>query len=272
MQETVKDNLQEESASRYIVHIENFDGPLDLLWDLIKKAKIDITEISISRITEQYMTYIRMWETMNIQVASEFIHMASELLYYKSRALLPGEGIEDEFFVPPLPPELIHKLLEYKKFQNASRQLKERFDLQSDSFVRKNAALESGEEEEYIEVSLFDLLNAFAEVIESRETEEPGEIVFDEILVSDRINHIDKILGDKEHILFADVFSSPASRAEIIVTFLAILEMAKMKRIRIMQHRVFGDIRLMRWGGNQGDGGGAGEIPPEGAPIVDEYL
>jgi hypothetical protein len=107
-------NAPAERDEGYVLHIDNFDGPLDLLWGLIKKAKIDITEVSISQITEQYIAYLRLMEELNIQVASDFILMASELLYYKSRALLPGGEMEDEYFVPPLPPELIQKLLEYK--------------------------------------------------------------------------------------------------------------------------------------------------------------
>src|SRR6056297_984409 len=123
---------------KYIIHIENFEGPLDLLWSLIKKAKIDITEISLAEITEQYLQYLKLMEQLNVNIAMDFIVMASELIYYKSRVLLPGAEIDDEYFVPPLPPELVQKLLEYKKYQQASKTLWDMYEIQSDSYFRLN--------------------------------------------------------------------------------------------------------------------------------------
>ena len=166
----------QESDDRYIIHIENFEGPLDLLWDLIKKAKIDITEVSLSKITEQYIAYLKLMESINVKIATEFIWMASELLHYKSKALLPSGDIDDEYFVPPLPPELIEKLLEYKKFQKASGQMRDLYDQRSDIFTRQNNLEEMVGTDEYIEVSLFDLLKAFADVMESQSVIEQEEI------------------------------------------------------------------------------------------------
>jgi segregation and condensation protein A len=246
MQEPEKEELSAKESSKYIVHIDNFDGPLDLLWSLIKDAKIDITEISISRITEQYIGYLKLMERMNVQVASDFILMASELLFYKSKALLPGGELDDEYFVPPLPPELVAKLLEYKKFQNASRSLLERYELQADSFTRVNAVDEGAFSEELIEVTLFDLLSAFARVIDTSAAIEEREIVFDEILVSDRITYITELLTQNEYVVFSELFRPAPSRAEIVATFLAVLELAKIKKVKIMQHRVFGEIRILR--------------------------
>ena len=231
---------------KYVLHIDKFDGPLDVLWDLIKKAKIDIAEISISSITEQYINYLKLMENLNVKIAIEFIWMASELLFYKSRSLLPTGEIEDEFFTPPLPPELIQKLLEYKKFQKASVSLLENYEFRSDSFTRFPAQSEITENEEYFEISLFDLLKAFADVMESHRVIEQAEIIFDEILVSDRIDYIISMLKEKEAILFAETFIGKPKKAEIIATFLAMLEMAKTKMVRIMQHRLFGDIRIFR--------------------------
>ncbi|TAL38704.1 MAG: ribulose phosphate epimerase [Spirochaetes bacterium] len=244
--EEIEVTQEDAPGGGYVIHVENFDGPLDLLWSLIKKAKIDITEISISGITEQYIEYLKLMEKLNIQVAADFIVMASELLYYKSKALLPGGDLEDEYFVPPLPPELIQKLLEYKKYQTASRELRTHFEMQADSYVRENELKGMFREEELIEVSLFDLLSAFADIMDSRGEIEQKEIVFDEILVSDRIIFIMDMLRKSEQILFLDIFPDRPSRGEIVATFLAILEMAKTARIRVMQHRVFGDIRIVR--------------------------
>ncbi|HSV97050.1 MAG TPA: segregation/condensation protein A [Spirochaetota bacterium] len=244
MQENERESIPGKDDGRPVIHIENFDGPLDLLWGLIKKARIEITDVSISSITEQYIAYLKLMEQMNIQVASDFIVMASELLYYKSRALLPGGELEDEYFVPPLPPELVQRLLEFKKFQDASRSFRRMFELQADAYSRVNPVETGGGE--LIEVSLFDLLSAFAEVMDSTREIERKEIVFDEILVSDRIALITELLKEKEQVLFAEIFNRKPSRVEIVVTFLAVLEMAKTRKLKIMQHRVFGDIRLLR--------------------------
>lgn len=243
---TSGDNGADDTGQRYEIHIDNFNGPLDVLWDLIKKAKIDITEVSLSAITEQYLEFLRLMESLNIKVATEFIWMASELLYYKSRSLLPTDNMEDEYFTPPLPPELIQKLLEYKKFQMTSRTLREIYDFQDNSFTRETPPVEPGEGEVYLDVSLFDLLRAFARILESHTTVEREDIIFDEILVSDRIEYITGLLKENEIIIFTEIFSVKPARPEIIATFLAILEMTKMKIIRVMQHSVFGEIRIVR--------------------------
>jgi len=230
-----------------ILHIDNFDGPLDLLWDLIKKAKIDITEITISTITEQYLGYLKLMEKLNVRVATDFIRMASELLFYKSCALLPAAQMEDEYFVPPLPPELVQKLLEFKKFQNASRRLLEEFEAHANRFARENTYDEIIEIDDFGEVSLFDLLKAFADVMESRRDIEEKEIVFDEILVSDRIEHIRRILEERDVLHFPEIFSAKPSRMEIVVTFMAILELAKTRVVKLLQHKIFGIIRIMKY-------------------------
>lgn len=234
------------TSEKCMISIEKFEGPLDLLWNLIRESKLDITEVPLALVTEQYIAYLRMMESLNIQVASEFILMASELLYYKSKALLPSGEIEDDYFVPPLPPDLVEKLLEYKKYQAAAASLREKFERQSDCFFRKIEPAGGSDSEVYLEVSLFDLLKAFADIIDSQETIEQEAIVFDEILVSDRIEYIESVLSQHESVLFTDLFQENPSRGIIIASFLAILELAKMFRIKIMQHRLFGEIRIFR--------------------------
>jgi len=124
-----------EKENAYIINIDKFSGPLDVLWELIKKSKIDITEVSLSGITEQYIEFLKLMEEMDVKLASDFILLASELIYYKSRVLLPTGEVEDEYFTQPLPPELIQKLLEYKKFQKVTDELKNLYDVQNDVFV-----------------------------------------------------------------------------------------------------------------------------------------
>jgi len=235
-----------ERESSYIVNIEKFSGPLDVLWELIKKSKIDITEVSISEITEQYIAFLKMMEDMDVKLASDFILMASELIYYKSRALLPTGEMEDEYFTQPLPPELIQKLLEYKKFQKSSEELKSMYETQDNVFIRANRPEDLGEEEYYLEVSLYDLLRAFSSVLNASAPVESREIIFDEILVSDRIEYIIQMLKENEAVLFADIFPEIPTKPQVIATFLAVLEMAKTSMIKVQQHRVFGDIRILR--------------------------
>jgi len=236
---------REVDEQSYMVRIERFEGPLDVLWDLIKRAKIDITEISISEVTEQYIAYLKLMERMNMHVTSDFIWMASELLYYKSRALLPFDGIEDEYFTPPLPPELIQKLLEYKKFQRVSLDLKNAYEQQADIFTRHNI-IEGMDEITYSSLSLFDLIKAFAKVIDKRSNIEQEELVFNEIEIKDRIEYIISFLKEKESIEFADIFSGRPTRAELIASFLAILELSKTSLIKIIQEQFFSDIMLVR--------------------------
>jgi len=247
MQEIVDiTNNELPENNKYVLHIENFEGPLDLLWELIKKSKIDIAEISISQITEQYVAFLKLMKDLNFKIAIEFIWMASELLYYKSKALLPTSELEDEYFVPPLPPELIQKLLEYKKFQQASNQLLNKYNFHSDSFARLNKIEDLPSEEVYLNVSLFDLLKAFADVLEFQKSVEYEEIVFDEILVSDKIEFITELLKEQEFLIFEAIFSAKPTRAEIVASFLAVLEMTKTKMIKLVQHRSYGDIRIIR--------------------------
>lgn len=235
-----------ENENSYIVSIEKFSGPLDVLWELIKKSKIDIMELSISEITEQYIAFLKKIEEMDVKLASDFILMASELLYYKSRALLPSGAVEDEYFTQPLPPELIQKLLEYKKYQKVSEELRNCFEVQNNAFARTNIPGELGEEEYYYDVSLYELLKAFSAVLNSTPAVESREILFDEILVSDKIDQITQLLKEKESILFDEIFTGIPGRAEIIASFLALLEMTKTGIVKIQQHRVFGDIRIVR--------------------------
>ena len=236
----------ENAENTPIIHIDNFDGPLDLLWDLIKRAKIDITEITISHVTEQYLEYLKLMETLNVRIATDFIRMASELLFYKSCALLPTAHIEDEYFVPPLPPELVQKLLEFKKFQRASRQLLEEFESSAMKYARENRLDDIIEIDEFGDVSLFDLLKAFAEIMESQKAVDETEIIFDEILVSDRIEYIKNLLHARDVIHFNELFPAKPSRMEVVVSFMAILELAKTKIVKLLQHAIFGTIRIAK--------------------------
>lgn len=240
---TTDEKQQGESC---ILHIDNFDGPLDLLWNLIKKSKIDIVDVSIADITGQYLQYLREMETRSVMVAIEFIQMGSELLYYKSKALLPTSEVDDAFFIPPLPKELIEKLLEYKRFQKTAQHMKDRYEVHSETFSRENDFAKLIDNGEYTSMSLFDLLNAFVDVMGRSTKPEEKEIIFDEILVSDRIDLIITMLRQKEQITFKHLFHAIPSVSEVVATFLAVLELAKMHKIKVLQHQVFGTIHIFR--------------------------
>lgn len=235
--------IQNESC---ILHIDNFDGPLDLLWGLIRKSKIDIVDVSLAEITRQYLEYLRQMEERSVTVAIEFIQMGSELLFYKSKALLPSGDMDDGFYIPPLPKELIEKLLEFKRFQKTAQEMKKRYEVHSETFSRENDFSKLIDNSEYTSMSLFDLLNAFVDVMGKSSKPEEKEIIFDEILVSDRIDLIIKMLRQKEQITFRHLFHSIPSISEVVATFLAVLELAKMHKVKVMQHQVFGTIHLFR--------------------------
>lgn len=246
--ESAADNSDGGFDAPHIVQIDKFEGPLDLLWELIRKSRIDITEISISEITDQYIAYLKLMEKLNIRIASEFIWLASELLFYKSRAVLPSPDVSEDDFTKPKTPELIQKLLEYKKFQQASLDFGSTYEIQSDVYTRSNIlqSMDGDEDSDYIDVSLFDLLKAFAGVMETTPVVERKEIMFDEVLVSDCIERIVSILNEKEYCMFTDMFDGTPAKAGVVASFLAVLEMTKAEMIRLMQHKIFGDIRLVR--------------------------
>lgn len=236
--------MREESS--YTIRLDGFEGPLDLLLHLIRKNEIDIFNIPIVLITEQYMEYLRMMKTLNLDIAGEYLLMASTLLHIKSKMLLPQreEGEEEDQEEDPRA-ELVRRLLEYQKYKMAAEELIARPMLDRDVFVRLNPQEPEETQEERIEVTLFDLLEAFRKML-SRAREEPAhEIVLDRITVEERIQEILSLLREeKKSIAFHLLFPEGASRRMIIVTFLAILELVKMRWIRVFQIAPFETIRI----------------------------
>jgi segregation and condensation protein A len=242
---TLNDFLTEENQP-YTVHLDVFEGPLDLLLHLIKKNKLNITDIPIALITEQYLEYLKLMKVLNLDIAGEYLLMAATLLHIKSRLLLPvsseGEGEEEEGDPRA---ELIRRLLEYQKYKEAALELEKRPLLDRDVFIR-SAALEKEEpEEERFEVSLFELLEAFREVLERVKTESVHEVTLEPITLEEKIQEILSFLQkEKRSMAFHALFPEQASRRTIVVTFLAILELVKMKAVRIFQAAPFETIRI----------------------------
>ena len=223
---------------------EIFEGPMDLLVHLIRKNELDIYDIPIALITEQYLQYLEWMQAMNIDFAGDFLLMASTLTQLKSRMLLPvHDGDEDE---EDLLQEITRPLVEYLQMKSAAEQLVERNLLGENTFVRNPDRGEFliGSEDEFIKVGLFELIDAFQKILERIPDDHRVDMTADEISVKDKISQIIDILETKKSITFIELFTDSPNKNEIIVTFLAVLEMVKLTLIRIVQHVHTGVIRI----------------------------
>ena len=232
--------------SPYTVRLEVFEGPLDLLLHLIHKNEMDITNIPIALITEQYLEYLKLMKVLNLDVAGEYLLMASTLLHIKSKMLLPTSSEKEEEEGEDPRTELVRKLLEYQRYKTAAAELERRPMLGRDIFVRL-ALLDDPEpkEEERIEVNLFELLDALRQVLERAKPEVFHEVILDRISVEEKVQEILSLLQrEKRSMAFQFLFPEQASRRMIIVTFLAVLELVKMKLVRIFQPAPFETIRI----------------------------
>jgi segregation and condensation protein A len=225
--------------------IEGFEGPLDLLLHLIKKNELNILDIPISLITEQYLEYLRLMTVLNLDIAGEYLLMASTLLHIKSRMLLPSIAEEGEEIEEDPRAELIRRLMEYQKYKEAALDLGNLPLLNRDVFIRPFFKGEEEKEEERIEVSLFDLLEAFRKILERSKAEVFHEVVLESITVEEKIEELLLFFErEKRTVAFYTLFPEQSSRRVLIVTLLAILELVKTKRIRIFQLAPFETIRV----------------------------
>ncbi len=233
----------------YKVKLDVFEGPLDLLLYLIKRDEVDIYDISIERITRQYLEYIEAFQMLDIELAGEFIVMAANLLYIKSRTLLPADLQMAEEDAEEDDPrwELIRQLIEYKKFKEAAHRLREREVAQENLFPRipVEPDLPAADENIMVEdVGIFDLIRAFQNILKRRaaKTEDLREIFAENFSVSDKIEHLVNLTRSGVSLRFEEIFPEAASRTEIVVTFLAMLELIRMKQLRVRQDGQFGEI------------------------------
>ncbi len=236
---------QPEGRLDYTFRLEGFEGPLDLLLHLIQKNELDILNIPIALITEQYLEYLQLMKVLNLDVAGEYLLMASTLLHIKSKMLLPKSSEREEEEEDPRE-ELIRRLLEYQKYKQAGGELEKRPMLDRDVFIRlMPAEPEEAPEEERIEVNLLELLEAFRQVLERVKTETVHEVILEHLSVEDKIQEILTLLErENRSLTFHRFFPEQASRRVVIITLLAILELVKMKRIRIFQLAPFETIRV----------------------------
>jgi segregation and condensation protein A len=227
------------------VQLEIFEGPLDLLLHLIKKNEVSISDIPIAAITEQYLATLEVMQSLNLDVAGEFLVMAATLIHIKSRMLLPmadDEDEEDEGSDPRA--ELVKRLLEYQRFKDAADQLESREILTRDVFVRSAPPLEEVEPRGFGEVSVFELLTALRRVIERLPKDSVHEVSLEKITVREKMTLILDILRPNGKTLFESLFAEVKTRMELIVTFLAMLELVKLRVIRIFQEEMNGPIQI----------------------------
>ena len=232
----------------YKVKLDIFEGPLDLLLYLIRKNEVDIYDIPIATITEQYLEYLDLMTVLNLDIAGEYLVMAATLTKIKSKMLLPPIEDGDEEEEDPRA-ELMEHLLEYQHYKEVAFQLKSRELLEKDIFTRIQAEEQvAGDDSDggIIEVSLFDLVDALRKVIEKKDL--PGnlmEVNIERISVKDKISEIVILLKEKQEIIFQSVFDALTTKYEIIVTFLAVLELMKLRAIKVFQVQPHGEIRIV---------------------------
>jgi len=235
--------------NEYKVKLEVFEGPLDLLLYLIKKDEVDIYDIPIERITKQYLEYLQMFKILDLDVAGEFVVMAANLIYIKSRSLLPVHQQPPEETAEEEDPrwELVRQLIEYKKFKDAAGHLQQRELERENLFSRSPEKPDFQAERPLGEVSIFDLINAFQTVLKRLNQKEDLREIFEEnFSVSDKIELIMKMMAAGVPLKFSELFAGAASRTEVVVTFLALLELIRLKQLRVTQDQEFGEIELSR--------------------------
>ena len=228
------------------VQLEIFEGPLDLLLHLIKKNEVSITDIPIATITEQYLATLEVMQTFNLDVAGEFLVMAATLIHIKSRMLLPMADDEDDEEEEGTDPreELVRRLLEYQRFKDAADQLERRELLTRDVFVRSVAPAEEIPAPGFREVSVFELLTALKRVLDRLPKDVVHEVMLEKITVREKMTLLLDHLRTQGKILFDSLFAEVTTRMEVVVTFLAMLELVKVRAIRIFQEEATGPIQI----------------------------
>lgn len=250
MKPAVQDQLfADEDQLACLVRTEAFEGPLDLLLHLIKKNEVDIYNIPIAAISRQYLDYLDLMRELNLDVAGEFLVMASTLIQIKSQMLLPqcGESdLEDEKIEDPRA-ELVRRLLDYERYRDASLELVSRHLLERDVFVRSVVPpeLEAGPGDEALpEIELFELVDAFRRILAKAPRESFHEVGSENISIADRISDILEFLQGREAVEFEEFFAGSSTREYIVATFLAVLELCRLRMIRILQFETYGRIMV----------------------------
>ena len=240
--------MAEQLGNEYRLKLDEFEGPMDLLLHLIRKNEVDIFDIPISLITEQYLEYLEAFKTLNVNVAGDFLVMAATLIHIKSRLLLPDTSDEDGEEDPRM--EIVRPLLEYAQLKDAAGMLFERELLGRDVFVRglpddfKFQLRAEGEEDNLLDVNLFQLMDAFKGVLEQNIPDASISFQHEEYTVKDRISYIIDRLRIDHKIYFHELFSDNRTLSEFVVTFLSLLELIRVGLVKAFQPGLGKDIHL----------------------------
>jgi len=239
----------ESALEHYPVRLSNFEGPLDLLLHLIKKNEVSIYDIPLTLITRQYLDYLELMTELDLDVAGEFLVMAATLIHIKSRMLLPRPAPEQEEADEDPRDALVQRLIEHQKFKMAAELLHEKETVRSAQWVRPDdrvAEIAGDEYEPELEVDLFSLLTAFRAVVERAKKRTGVLVPGEQISIETRIEQLLARLSETEACAFEDLFSDASTRADLVVTFLALLEMIRLRVVRVFQTGAFSEIRVYK--------------------------
>ena len=238
-------------TSKYELRLDNFEGPLDLLCYLIDKNKMDIYKVSISDITDQYITYLKKQEELNLEIASEFLVMASTLLLLKSKGLLPSTDENEEELTEE---QLLNRIIEYKKYKEISKLFKERIIVYSKRFYRLPEKIELPKQEIEKDFTIDDIINKYKEIVsknEMKQNENAKNIekiaISDTYNVSDKVKEIFRVLIKRPKFVFNRIFSlKEKPKAEVVTAFSGVLELSRRNKINAEQNELFGDIIISK--------------------------
>jgi segregation and condensation protein A len=242
------ESILPEDAPR--IRLPEFEGPLDLLLYLIRKNEVDIRDIPIAPITRQYMEYLDLMKELNLDVAGEFMVMAATLIHIKSKMLVPVNpteaGGEEEAEDPR--DELVRRLLEFQRYKEAAGLLHQKREIRAATWTRPDSALPAFDDagEEMIEAGLYDLIGAFKELLERRKTLLAHEVEHEGKSVEERMEELLAMLSEGQSLEFRELFAADETKAGMILTFLALLELIRLKRVKVYQRGLFGPIRVFR--------------------------
>jgi len=229
--------------------IQDFEGPLDLLLHLIRKNQMDIKDIEIAPITRQYIEYIRLMTVLNLEVAGEFMVMASTLIHIKSKMLVPVSPSEVEEDAEDPRELLIQRLLEFERYKQAAGVLRQQYEIRTATWIRPDEVVPKFKDdagEEMLEAGLFDLVSAFKELLDRRKLLVQHEIEGEGKSLDQAIADLLEMIKAGESLEFMSIFENLETKAEMILTFVALLELVRLKRVKVYQRSNFGAIRLFR--------------------------
>ena len=235
-------------ATPYRINLPVYEGPLDLLLDLIRKQEMDIHNIPIAKVTEQYLDYLHRLEKLDIDVSADFIYMAATLIHIKSKMLLPADPLAGPEGEGDPRDELVHRLLEHEKFKNAAQLLYQKQQVEGHVWSHPDKSLYGGEETEGdLVVSLVDLVKVFSQVLERRKEIPKFELHHDTVTIAQMMDRLrQRLVGNDEPVSLIEVFNACESRNAMIVALLAVLELVRMQAVLLVQAELFSDIHLRK--------------------------